>query len=93
MIRIDGDRLLVEGPVTLDTVPAIAGEAVRLTGSGVAVVDLAGVTDVDSSAVALTLEWLRQAELSGRTLRVANMPDAMRNLAALYGVSEFLVAS
>ena len=90
MIRREGDRLFVEGPVTLDTVPALAGEIDAHLGSGAAVLDFGGVTEIDSSAVALVLEWRRQAERRSVGLRVANAPEALQNLAKLYGVFELL---
>ncbi len=89
MIRREGDSLILEGPVTLDTVPGLVGTAEEHLRQGVRVVDFRSVTDVDSAAVALALEWLRRAE-SGRGLRLANLPAAMQNLAKLYGVSELL---
>jgi len=90
VIRRDGDRLVVEGPVTLDTVPELATELEGHLGQGDAVVDFGGVTDVDSSAVALVLEWRRQAERRSVSLRLANTPEALQNLAKLYGVLELL---
>ncbi|HEY6865070.1 MAG TPA: STAS domain-containing protein [Burkholderiales bacterium] len=90
MIRRNADRLVVEGPVTLDTVPELAAGLEAQLGTGDAVVDFGGVTDVDSSAVALVLEWRRQAEVRGVSLRVANAPEALQNLARLYGVLELL---
>jgi phospholipid transport system transporter-binding protein len=53
-------------------------------------VDFGAVTEVDSSAVALLLEWRRQAEGRNLTLRLANPPAALQNLAELYGVLELL---
>jgi len=90
VIRREGDRMFVEGPMTLDTVPTLAGEIDAHLGSGAAVVDLRGATEIDSSAVALVLEWRRQAERRGVGLRVANAPGALQNLAKLYGVLELL---
>ena len=90
MIRRDGDRLVVEGPVTLDTVPELAAGLEAQLRPGDAVVDFGGVTEVDSSAVALVLEWRRQAEARSVSLRVANVPEALQNLARLYGVLELL---
>ena len=90
MIRRDGERLVVEGPVTLDTVPELAAGLEAQLRPGDAVVDFAGVTEVDSSAVALVLEWRRQAEARSVSLRVANAPEALQNLARLYGVLELL---
>jgi phospholipid transport system transporter-binding protein len=90
VIRREGDSLILEGPVTLDTVPGLVGTAEEHLRQGVRVVDFRSVTDVDSAAVALALEWLRRAAESGRGLRLANLPAAMQNLAKLYGVSELL---
>ena len=89
-MRREGDRLIVDGPVTLESVPALAQEIDTHLGSGAAVLDLAGVTEIDSSAVALVLEWRRQAERRNVALRLANAPEALQNLAKLYGVLELL---
>lgn len=91
MIRREGDRIELEGPVTLATVPELAAAGESLLREGAAVVDFSKVTEVDSAAVALALEWLRQAGVAGTRLQLANLPEAMRNLAGLYGVSEFLL--
>jgi phospholipid transport system transporter-binding protein len=89
-MRREGDRVLVEGPITLDTVPALAQAFEVHLAAGAALVDLGSVTDVDSSAVALVLEWRRQAEARKVDLRIANPPAALHNLAKLYGVLELL---
>ena len=90
MIRRDGDSLFLEGALTLGTVPGLAGAVQDHLRQGARVVDFRGVSEVDSSAVALALEWLRQAAESKTGLRFANLPVAMQNLAKLYGVSELL---
>lgn len=90
MIRREGDSLLLEGAMTLDTVPGLVDAVAEHLRQGATVVDFKGVTEVDSAAVALALEWLRQAGQAGKGLRLANLPEAMRNLAKLYGVSELL---
>ncbi len=90
MIRREGDSLILEGAVTLDTVPGLIGAAEEHLRQGARVVDFRDVTEVDSAAVALAIEWLRKASESGTGLRLANLPAAMQNLAKLYGVSELL---
>ncbi len=90
MIRRDGDSLILEGAVTLDTVPGLIGAAEEHLRQGARVVDFRNVTEVDSAAIALAIEWLREASESGTGLRLANLPAAMQNLAKLYGVSELL---
>jgi phospholipid transport system transporter-binding protein len=90
VIRRDGDSLILEGALTLATVSALAGAVQEQLRQGARVVDFRGVTEVDSAAVALALEWLRQAAQSNREVQLANLPVAMQNLAKLYGVSELL---
>ena len=45
---------------------------------------------MDSSAVALLLEWLRQAKARGTTLAFVNLPASLLALARLYGVSDLI---
>jgi len=91
VITQEGDRLLVQGPVhdrhRLGAVGAGAGAASRRAWR---VLDFDGVTEVDSAAVALALECLREARRRKLALTLANLPDAMQHLAELYAVSELL---
>ena len=92
MITQEGDRLLLQGPVTIVTVSALLAQARTLLAPGVAVLDFEGVTEVDSAAVALALECLRESRRRKLTLSLANLPEAMQHLAELYAVSELLQA-
>jgi len=92
VITQEGDRLLVQGPVTISTVSALLAEARALLVQGVAVLDFEAVTEVDSAAVALALECLREARARELALSLTNLPEAMQNLAELYAVSELLRA-
>jgi phospholipid transport system transporter-binding protein len=87
VIRCKSDVLYVDGPVTLHTVPGLMDEAAEHM-SHVRSIDFSGATDIDSSAVALALEWQRQAQARGAALELRSFPAAMQNLARLYGVSE-----
>ncbi len=91
MVRREGETLIVEGAVTFDTVPGLVEAANALLVQGVKAVDFAGVAEIDSAAVALALEWMRQARRVNVALRFVNLPDSMHNLAKLYGVSELLL--
>ena len=92
MITREGDSLLVQGPVTISTVSALLEQVRSLLTQGAAVLDFGSVTEVDSSAVALALECLREARTRGLVLSLKNLPDSMQNLAELYAVSELLQA-
>jgi phospholipid transport system transporter-binding protein len=93
MIRREGDRLLLSGEVTYQTVTGLLAQGPASQGGGVAVVDMGGVTRADSSALALLLEWLRGAGRSGARLRVENLTPDLASLARLYGVEELLGAA
>ena len=83
MIKREGDSLIVEGPVTLDSVPGLVGAAEEHFRLGVGAIDFSGVTEIDSSAVALALEWLRQGARANVRVRFVNLPESMQNLARL----------
>jgi phospholipid transport system transporter-binding protein len=90
VITREGDRLFLQGPVTVGTVSALLAQARTLLAPEVAVLDFKGVTEVDSAAVALALECLREARRREFALSLANLPESMRTLAELYDVSELL---
>lgn len=89
-----GENLALEGALSFETVPAVLAQTVeyvaradlpeRLT------IDFASVGAVDSSAVALLLEWRRQAQRLGKTVVFVNLPPNLLALARLYGVAELI---
>lgn len=90
MITREGERLLLQGPVTIGTVATLLAEVRAQLAPGIAVLDFKAVTEADSAAVALALECLREARRRELALSLANLPEAMRNLAELYAVAELL---
>ncbi|HUP97916.1 MAG TPA: STAS domain-containing protein [Usitatibacter sp.] len=86
--------LVLEGALSFETLPAVLAQSAeyaarpdlpeRLT------IDFARITAVDSSAVALLLEWRRQALGRGKRLEFANLPPNLLALARLYGVAELI---
>jgi phospholipid transport system transporter-binding protein len=90
MITCQEGRCKVDGPVTMGNATALAAEGTRLFATADVVVDLSGVTEVDSSAVSLLLEWRRAAQAAGRRIEVVNIPTNLKSLADLYGVADLL---
>jgi len=90
MIRREGERLLVSGPVTVANVAALLEEARAPLAEGVRSVDLGEVTELDSSLLALLLAWMREARARGGTLTFSRLPSDLGTLAQLYGVAELL---
>ena len=93
MIRREGDSLVVSGALTLANVAVLLGEGKAAIGAGARSVDLAGVGELDSSALALLLAWLREARRQDRELVFANLPQGLTTIARLYGVAELLPAA
>jgi phospholipid transport system transporter-binding protein len=90
MITCEEGRCTLDGPVTMANVTGLLAESVHLFKVADVVVDLSGVTDVDSSAVSLLLEWRRAAQAASRRVEFVNIPSNLKSLADLYGVADLL---
>ena len=89
-VREDGGRLAVSGSLTIPQAARLLEAGAQFAGSRDALFDLAGVEQIDSSAIAVILGWLRAAQAAGHSLKVANAPESLRSIAKLYGVEEIL---
>jgi len=90
VIKREGDRLLVHGRLTIQTVPKLFQTGLEHLVTEDLLVDFSAVEAVDSAAVSLLLGWTRAAQRAKRDLRVVNLPDDLQSLARLYGVDELL---
>ena len=83
--------LALEGALSFESLPKVLEEsqayAARPDLPDRLTIDFASITGVDSSAVALLLEWRREAARVGKELRFVNLPANLLALAELYGVS------
>jgi phospholipid transport system transporter-binding protein len=86
--------LELEGALSFETLPGVLAQsaeyAARTDLPDRLTIDFAKITTVDSSAVALLLEWRRQAAARAKTLEFANLPATLMALARLYGVAELI---
>jgi phospholipid transport system transporter-binding protein len=93
VIRRDGRRMIVGGPVTLANVRRVVEEGRRQLDEGVRMVDLSEVSEMDSSLLAALLEWLRHARRRKHEIGFANLPESLQIIARLYGVDALLPAA
>ena len=93
MIRRDGERMAVSGALTLANATSVLAQGNAAIAEGVRSVDLAEVGELDSSALALLLAWLREAKRQKRELVFVNLPQGLTTIAKLYGVADLLPAS
>jgi phospholipid transport system transporter-binding protein len=86
--------LRIEGNLSYETIPGVLARteefAARPDLPQEVRIDFAGVTGVDSAAVALLLEWRRMALARKKTLVFENLPPNLLALARLYGVAELI---
>jgi phospholipid transport system transporter-binding protein len=81
-------RFAAHGPLTFATARAarLAGlEALKAPAAHSLEIDCAGVTTSDSAGLAVLLDWLAAAKLSGHSLRFTGLPQ---DLTALARISE-----
>ena len=83
----------IAGELTLDTVSTVfrQAEIAATQGRQIADVDLAAVSRVDSSGLALLLEWQSVAQRGGRVMRIRNAPPGLMSLTRLCEASDLMV--
>ena len=93
MLKIENGACALSGDLIFQTTPNLKESGdflLKESPDSEIVFDLKNVGKVDSSALALFLSWLRIAQGKSQTLRFANAPLALRELAALYSLQNIL---
>ena len=93
MLNINNGTCALCGDLTFLTTPQLkaAGELLLTqTSESVISFDLQNVNKVDSSALALFLDWQRLAKAKMQTLQFTNIPTELNELAALYSLQQIL---
>ena len=86
------ERARITGPLVLDTVAAVFSEARKAqeNGKGFSEVDLKEVSRVDSSGLALLLEWQATARSRDNSIIIRNAPADLLTLARLCETDDLL---
>jgi phospholipid transport system transporter-binding protein len=93
MLNFANNTLSLSGAVVIDSARNLLEEGRGYCVANDVTVDFSGVTELDSSAIALVLEYRRAAESAGRRLRISNIPASLQSLATLYGVTDIIAAT
>jgi phospholipid transport system transporter-binding protein len=89
-----GERSRVVGALEFGTVSALlAAGSDAIERGQAAIIDLSGVTNADSSGLALLIEWLSVARQARRTLRYENIPSQVDQLSRLSDVEALITAA
>jgi len=85
--------MIVDQPMTIYTAAELKPRLVEaVVQDEVPVLDLSGVTEIDSAGVQLLLLARREAQLLGRDLRVTAASDAVTEVLVLLGIDGLVVA-
>ena len=76
--------------MTMPGAAALLAEGEAAIAANASVFDLAAVTDMDSSCLAVVFGWMRAAKDGGKTLSLQSPPQNLLSLAAVYGVADLL---
>jgi phospholipid transport system transporter-binding protein len=91
---LGGGRFRVSGVLDATTVGELLKQSNdRFANQDRIEVDLAGVSDGDSSGLALLIEWLRVTKDTQRQIQFANVPGQISALARISEVDDLLSAS
>ena len=90
MIRIEGARAEVSGPMTMAGAAVLLAEGEAAVRSDALIFDMSGVGELDSSSLAVVFCWMRAARAAGKTVRLFNPPQNLLSLAEVYGVTDLL---
>lgn len=85
------EGLRVVGVLDFDTVPALAPRLAGFLGKSPSIAaDLSGVSHANSAALALMVDWTRQAHAAGCEIRFLHVPEQLHTIAEVTGVDEVL---
>ena len=92
IVELDS-KWYVSGDVLMDNANLILNQSEAFKMDGEIEIDFTSVSNVDTSALSLMLEWQRRAVASRCKVKFANLPANLSSLANLYGVENFILLS
>ena len=93
MITREGASLKISGPVLYSNVTTLLLEGNPHLDTSLSSIDLGGITEADSTALALLFAWLRRIpgiSQNPSSIKIINPPPGLLSLATLYGVADHL---
>lgn len=91
LVKGDEQTFFLDGDVALATVSSLLTQSRELwAGGGDQIIDMSRVRRIDSSSLAIMLEWSRAARAGGGSVRFRNVPGQVLAVARLCGVETLL---
>lgn len=92
-ITLQNNQWCVAGEILMDNANAVLVESNALEITEDLHIDFSAVTDVDTAALSLLIEWQRRALTANKKVVFTQLPESLISLATLYGVAEFIPLS
>ncbi len=92
-ISVHDNQWHIAGDILMDNANAVLKESNALTMIDEVQINLSAVSNVDTAALSLMMEWQRRAISSGSRIHFTHLPESLVSLAALYGVTDFIPLS
>ncbi len=92
-IAVQDNQWRVTGDILVDNAGSLLKESATLEMSDGLQIDFSEVSDVDTAALSLLIEWQRRALALNRKIAFKKLPESLMSLAALYGVADFIPLS
>lgn len=92
-ILVQDKQWRVSGDILVDNAGSLLKQSAALEIADDLQIDFSEVTDVDTAALSLLIEWQRRALALNRKIAFKRLPESLMSLAALYGVADFIPLS
>lgn len=92
-ITLQNNQWRVAGEILMDNANAVLVESNALQITDDLQIDFSAVTDVDTAALSLLIEWQQRALAADKKVVFTQLPESLISLATLYGVVEFIPLS
>ncbi len=92
-IAVQANEWRVSGDILVDNAGALLKESAALEMNDNMQIDFSEVSDVDTAALSLLIEWQRRALALNKRIVFKKLPESLMSLAALYGVADFIPLS
>ena len=89
-ITLHDKQWRIAGDVLKDDANAILVQSRALDMMDGLCIDFSAVTNIDTTALSLIMEWQRRANALGGHISFSSLPESLVSLAELYGVTEFI---
>jgi phospholipid transport system transporter-binding protein len=88
-VKLGVHRIALSGVLTMESTGALYRDLKPLSDGCALALDMSGVTQADSSALALMTSLIRQARQKNMHVTVEPLPDALSSAVEVYGLQDF----